>query len=375
MIFTRRNCAARLDQSAGIWYNSIYYKAYAKYAGIGVNRMPGISVIVPVYNAERYLKKCVESVRNQTFQDWELLLVDDGSKDRSREICDECAASDDRIRVLRKKNGGVSSARNMGLREAKGEYIAFLDVDDRYEFRFLETLWSAMEQAQADTAACAILNLFADGSKSVEPVLPAGTYGRAEIREKIVNPLVGDRLCRRLFNGFAVRYLYSAGIIRDNRIAFEGPYLEDELFLIEYFCHAEKLAVTEEPLYRYFRNPSSATHRYMPDFMKVFERIMERKEALVKQYGLEEARPLWRENSNWAGLVIAIGNEYARDNPKKLRERQRTVQEICQRPEMRRAIETMTPECPSANKQMVVNLVKKKHFFILTQLYRLKNRI
>ncbi len=337
--------------------------------------MPGISVIVPVYNAERYLKKCVESVRNQTFQDWELLLVDDGSKDGSRELCDECAASDDRVRVLRKKNGGVSSARNMGLREAKGEYIAFLDVDDRYEFRFLETLWSAREQAQADTAACAILNLFADGSKSVEPVLPAGTYDRAEIREKIVNPLVGDRLCRQLFNGFAVRYLYSASIIRDNHIAFEGPYLEDELFLIEYFCHAEKLAVTEEPLYRYFQNPSSATHRYMPDFMKVFERIMERKEALVKQYGLEDARPLWRENSNWAGLVIAIGNEYARDNPKKLRERQRTVQEICRRPEMQRAIETMTPECPTANKQMVVNLVKKKHFFILTQMYRLKNRI
>lgn len=337
--------------------------------------MPGISVIVPVYNAERYLKKCVESVRNQTFQDWELLLVDDGSRDGSREICDECAASDDRIRVLRKKNGGVSSARNMGLREARGEYIAFLDVDDRYEFRFLETLWSAMEQARADTAACAHLNLYADGSKSVEPVLPAGTYDRAEIREKIVNPLVGDRLCSPLFNGFIWRYLYSARIIRDNRIAFEGAYLEDELFLIEYFCHAEKLVVTEEPLYRYFLNPSSATHRYMPDFMKVFHRFMERKEALVKRFDLEAARPQWRESSNWAGLIIAIGNEYARDNKKKIRTRQKTVEEICALPEMREAIERMTPVCPTPNKQMVANLVKKKHFFILSQMYRLKNRI
>jgi len=337
--------------------------------------MPGISVIVPVYNGEKYLEKCVESVRNQTFQDWELLLVDDGSHDGSRTLCDKCAAADDRIRVFHKKNGGVSSARNLGLREAKGEYIAFLDVDDRYEYRFLETLWSALEQARADTAACANLNLYPDGSKTVELALPAGTYDRQGIRERIVYPLVGDRLCRNLFNGFAVRYLYSASIIRDNHIAFDGPYLEDELFLIEYFCHAEKLAVTEEPLYRYFQNPSSITHRYMPDFMKVFQRFMERKEALVDRYGLEEARPLWRENSNWAGLVIAIGNEYARDNPKKIRERQRTVQEICGRPEMAKAIEAMTPECPTPNKQMVVNLVKKKHFFILTQLYRMKNHI
>jgi len=337
--------------------------------------MPGISVIVPAYNAEKYLEKCVESVRNQSFEDWELLLIDDGSRDGTRAICDRCAAADDRVRVFHKKNGGVSSARNMGLREAKGEYIAFLDVDDRYEYRFLETLWSAVEQAGADTAACAHLNLYADGSKTVEPVLPGGTYDRQGIREGIVDPLVGDRLCRPLFNGFIWRYLYSASIIRDHHISFEGAYLEDELFLIEYFCHAEKLVVTEEPLYRYFLNPSSVTHRYMPDFLKVFGRFMERKEALVKQYGLEDARPQWRENTNWAGLVIAIGNEYARDNPKKIRQRQKTVQEICQRPEMKRAIETMTPECPTPNKQMVVNLVKKKHFFILTQLYRMKNRI
>jgi len=190
-----------------------------------------------------------------------------------------------------------------------------------------------------------------------------------------VDPLVGDRLGRSLFNGFIWRYLYSASIIRDNHITFEGAYLEDELFLIEYFCRAEKLVVTEEPLYRYFLNPSSATHRYMPDFMKVFERFMERKEAVVKQYGLEAARPQWRESTNWAGLIIAIGNEYARDNPRNIRERQRAVEEICARPEMKRAIDTMTPECPTANKQVVVNLVKKKHFFILTQMYRLKNRI
>ena len=337
--------------------------------------MPGISVIVPAYNAEKYLKNCVESVRNQTFQDWELLIVDDGSKDRTREIAMECAAGDDRVRVLRKKNGGVSSARNLGLREAKGEYIAFLDADDRYECRCLETLWSAMEQSGADTAACAHLNLYANGAKSVELVLPAGVYDREGIRNGIVYPLVGDRLSLPLFNGFIWRYLYSASIIRENKIAFEGAYLEDDLFLMEYFCNAEKLVVTEEPLYRYFLNPSSVTHRYMADFLQVFRRFMERKEALVKKYKLEDARPQWRENTNWAGLLIAIGNEYAAGNEASVRKKQKAVEELCRRPDMAKAIAEITPMGMTPNKQMVANLVKGKHFFTLTQLYRLKNRI
>lgn len=338
--------------------------------------MPSISVIVPVYQAENYLEKCVESVTRQTFSDWELLLVDDGCTDDSPAICDRCAAEDSRIRVFhRKKNAGVSEARNLGLREAKGDYIAFLDVDDRFEFRALETLWSLREQSWADTVGCAHLNLAPGGAKAVELLLPAGEYDQQGIREQIVYPLLGERLRQPVFNGFIWRYLFSAEILRSARITFEGAYLEDELFLMEYFCTAKKLAVTEEPLYRYFLNPSSATHRYMKDFQKVFDRFMARKEALVKKYALEDARPQWRENSNWAGLLIAIGNEYAPDNKKSIRQRQKAVQELCRRPDMAKAIAEITPQGLSPNKQMVANLVKGGHFFILTQMYRLKNRI
>ena len=338
--------------------------------------MPSISVIVPVYQAEKFIKNCVESVRCQTFEDWELLLVDDACTDGSPAICDQCAAEDDRIRVFhRKKNGGVSQARNLGLNEAKGDYIAFLDADDRYERKTLETMWSLLVQSGADTVGCAHLNLYANGAKTIEPLLPAGVYDEQGIREGIVYPLLGDRLTMPVFNGFIWRYLFSAKIIRTAHIAFEGAYLEDELFLMEYFCNAAKLAVTEAPLYRYFLNPSSATHRYMKDYMKVFTRFMERTEALVKKYALEEARPQWREYSNWAGLLIAIGNEYAAGNPQHPRIKQKTVQEICGRPEMEKAIAEVTPIGLSPNKQMVANLVKKKHFFILTQMYRLKNRI
>ena len=338
--------------------------------------MPSISVIVPVYQAEKFLHRCLDSVARQTFSDWELILVDDGSTDGSAALCDHFAAKDNRVRVFhRKKNQGVSEARNLGINEAKGDYIAFLDADDCYEFQALETLWNLREQSGADAAACGLTYLWPCGKQSVQAQLPAGVYGGAEIREKLVLPLTGDRLTQPVFNGYSVCYLFSTELIRKNHIAFDGPYLEDELFVLEYFCNARTLALTDQPLYRYFLHGESATHHYMKNFPQVFARFMERKEALVSKYSLESLRPQWRESSNWAGLLIAVGNEYARDNPKSIRQRQKAVKEFCQRPEMQKAIREIAPAGLSPNKQMVANLVRGKHFFTLTQLYRLKNRI
>lgn len=337
--------------------------------------MPGISVIVPVYQAEKLLPACARSVMDQTFSDWELLLVDDGCTDGSPGICDALAASDIRIRALHQpKNAGVSEARNRGLREARGEYIAFLDADDAFEPRALETLWNLRARAGADTAACAHRNLYPNGDTSLELVLPAGVYDHRAIRERIVCPLLGERLAQPVFNGFIWRFLFSAQILRDAGIAFEGAYLEDEIFLMEYLCNARRLAVTEEPLYRYLLNPASATHKYMADFSQVFARFMERKAALAERYGLEEERPLWRENSNWAGLLIAVGNEYACGNPKTWPQRRQAVEALCARPEMARAIRTLAPAGMSRNKQLAASLVRGGHFTLLTWLYRLKNR-
>lgn len=336
--------------------------------------MPGISVIVPLYQAERFVEQCVESVRQQTYTDWELLLIDDGSTDATPALCDRLA-EDPRIRVFHKPNGGVSSARNLGLQEAAGQYIAFLDADDRFVPETLEIMWQLLDSTGADTAGCAHWNLTPAGERAPELLLQAGVYDRQGIREGIVYPLLGDRLTQPVFNGYIWRYLFSAQIIRSAEITFEGAYLEDELFLMEYFCNAEKLAVTEQPLYEYLLNPNSATHKYMRDLMQVFGRFMERKEALAARYGLDEARPQWREMSNWAGLLIAVGNEFAAGNPRSVPERCAAVQALCARPEMARAIETVKPAGLGRNKQMVADLVRGRHFFLLTLLYRIKNRL
>ena len=139
------------------------------------------------------------------------------------------------FRAFHKPNGGVSSARNLGLEQAAGQCIAFLDADDAFEPAALETLWYLREKAGADSAGCAHFKVQANGQQQTELLLPAGIYEAAAIREKILWPLTGDRLRPPLFNGFIWRFLFDAAILRDNAITFEGAYLEDELFLMEYF--------------------------------------------------------------------------------------------------------------------------------------------
>lgn len=115
---------------------------------------PLISVIIPVYKVEAYLTACVESVLAQTYPNFEVILVDDGSPDNCPKMCDEFAAQDSRIRVIHKKNGGLSSARNTGIEAARGEYLAFLDSDDLWSPQFLERLQNSIRESDADFAVC-----------------------------------------------------------------------------------------------------------------------------------------------------------------------------------------------------------------------------
>lgn len=338
--------------------------------------MPLISVIVPVYKAQELLRACANSILNQALHDLELILVDDGSPDESGALCDAIAAEDPRVRVIHKLNGGVSSARNEGLKIAEGAYIAFCDADDTFELRALETMYNALIEAEADSAGCGHWTLWPDGRRQAESgAFPTGVYGQEDLREHIVLPLLGQRLDlgQGVFNGFSVRFLYSRALIEEQNIRFEGPYLEDELFLMEYFLHAKRLAMVDEPLYNYFQNPASVTKNYLPDYPGVFRRFMERKRALVRRYDLESLCPGWEENSCWAGLLIAVGNEYAPGNPKSLRKRTDAVKQLCGEKEMARAIQSFCPKGLAGNKQLVADLVMGRHFWFLTILYTIKN--
>lgn len=339
--------------------------------------MPKISIIVPIYKAEAVLAKCVDSVLAQTCSDWELLLIDDGSPDGSGALCDDYAGQDDRVRVFHKSNGGVSSARNLGMAEAGGDHILFIDADDWVEPTACQTLLEALEGAGADSAGCAHWNIQPDGGKWAEPgALPAGVYGAEAIRTGIVDRLLGQRLGKpgEVLNGFIWRFLFSRQIIAGHGLRFSGAYLEDELFLMEYFCLAQRLVMVDKPLYYYLQNPASVTRNYLPDYMDTFRRFLAAKEAVVTRYGLEEDDPQWRWSTCWAGLLIAIGNEFAPGNPAPLGEKRRRVEGFTLEPGMAEAIRALEPRGMGRNKQLVAGLVRRRWFGLLALMYAVKNR-
>ncbi len=127
------------------------------------NELPLISVIVPIYNVEKYLQKCVDSILSQTYKNTQIILVDDGSPDNCPQICDEYAAKDSRIKVIHQKNGGVSAARNAGLRNAQGKFIAFVDPDDYVSDDFLQFMYGLICKYNADIASCGALEVYPSG--------------------------------------------------------------------------------------------------------------------------------------------------------------------------------------------------------------------
>ena len=124
---------------------------------------PLISVIVPVYNVEKYLKKCVNSITSQTYENLEILLVDDGSTDSSGQICNEFEKNDARIKVIHKKNGGLSDARNAGLDRAKGQYYAFIDSDDYIQDNTIEIMLNAVKKNKSEIAICNMIRFLEEG--------------------------------------------------------------------------------------------------------------------------------------------------------------------------------------------------------------------
>ena len=203
-----------------------------------------ISVIIPVYNVEKYLAKCIESILCQTFTDWELILIDDGSIDQSGKICDQYAYKDSRIKVTHKKNEGVSRARNTGIALAQGEYICFIDSDDWIAPTYLQD-FKAQEQ-QCDFYFSGALYDTYDKVYSYKKYTEKYCQNRYEIRDEFFNQDL-------LSNGYPWGKLYKTQIIKDNKLRFNENLTinEDHIFVFQYFSCINTLYITNTAGYHY----------------------------------------------------------------------------------------------------------------------------
>ena len=211
--------------------------------------MPKISIIVPVYKVEKWLAGCVDSILAQSFTDWELILVDDGSPDKSGAICDGYAAKDKRIKVCHKENGGVSSARNFALKQVDSEYLTFVDADDRIDGDCLAVCVEEMEAGKADLLQFGHRRIDADGTVCGESI-PDPALTDAETWVKTGS-----------FNVSVWAGVYKTEIIAAHNIRFDESmkYAEDQLFVCEYLANAKTVKSIPRSLYSYFRNGDSAT--------------------------------------------------------------------------------------------------------------------
>lgn len=205
-----------------------------------------ISIIVPVYNVEKHIKKCLDSIVNQTYKDLEIILVDDGSPDSSGAICDEYAKNDSRIKVIHKENGGQSSARNMGLDLASGEYVGFVDSDDTIELDAYEKLYNAISG----------VDIAIGGHNEVK---------ENEVKtcaSKIKKDLNEEELWQEIFgrlNNATWNKLYRRDLIKDIRFDLHFMHGEDLIFNILYLEKAKTGRIINEPIYNYFKRGDSIT--------------------------------------------------------------------------------------------------------------------
>lgn len=217
-----------------------------------------VSVIVPVYNVQPFLDKCIRSILAQTYEDFELILVDDGSTDDCPRICDEYAQADERITVIHKRNGGLSSARNAGLDSAVGKYIYFVDSDDYIEPQLLERAVFVMESQQCDWCGFAMQKEDLQGNlletvthKPVHLCLHTQDERMAFLLKYLLNYRIGWEACTHLYRG---------DIIREKKLRFISErivFAEDLLFSFSYWLYAASCVIIEEPLYHYVQRTDS----------------------------------------------------------------------------------------------------------------------
>lgn len=213
-----------------------------------------ISVIIPVYNVEKYLNKCIESVVNQTYKNFEVILIDDGSTDQSPTICENWTKKDSRIKVYHKENGGLSDARNSGLAKARGDYVAFVDSDDYVHFKYLEILLKNLLENNAEISVCNYLKV-TEGKKVLEEEIDNNTlvYEGKKIIDQIYD---NNSITVVAWNKLYKKQLFEIVKYPEDRVH------EDEYVIHQLLYQCQKVVYTSCKLYYYLQRNNSITSKF-----------------------------------------------------------------------------------------------------------------
>lgn len=327
-----------------------------------------ITVIVPVYNVEDYLNQCVKSILNQTYSNIELILVDDGSKDKSGFICDELKKLDNRVKVIHKENGGISSARNEGLKNANGKWISFVDSDDWIENDYLEKLADAAYTYNSDCVLCGykrvdgkIIELF-NASEEIDE------YNSSEYLKKVLNTQSGF--------AFAHMKLIDKETIGQTVFNENAKVGEDAIFNIQISKRIKKVVMLNKPLYNYRVNLNSMVRKFDDDYpMRYLESMQIIEKLLSNDYANNiEIQQQYYNLVAFHVMLIAVNYCYNPSNPKK--NKIKLLKEICNYECFKNGIKNSNYYGISLTRKITLFTLKHKLYWItaLICVYRQKQR-
>ena len=253
-----------------------------------------ISVIVPVYNVEQYLERCVDSIINQTYTNLEIILVNDGSTDNSGKLCDELAKKDERIRVIHKENGGLSDARNRGIDESESDLVGFIDSDDYIDSDMYEVLLKNLNDTDADLSMCALYDVYNN--------TPEAQVTNKEIWKLSSEQAIKMVMEAKILSVTAVNKLYRKSLFTD--LKFEvGKIAEDAFIMIKLLDKCEKIVATNEKKYYYVhRENSITTQKFSTKFLNVIEAYEQNSNIILEKY--PKLKDVAQTRMNWAYFYV-----------------------------------------------------------------------
>ena len=245
-----------------------------------------LSIIVPVYNVEKYLQRCMESLLTQNISNYEIILVDDGSKDKSSEICNEYASKYSFVRVIHKENEGLGYARNSGLAVAKGKYVSFVDSDDTVSSEHFRELLRVAEKYHADACLGGMTDVYETHEVVSRHPFAGRVFNKQEVMEILLPSMLGYDEYGQNYSGMSVCIgIFCREIIEQNNIRFysEREYIsEDVIFDIEFMSHSHIVAINELAGYNYYHNVGTLTTKYRPERFEQIKKLYLYEYQIVK---------------------------------------------------------------------------------------------
>lgn len=326
---------------------------------------PLVSVIMPIYNSEKYMRQSIDSVLNQSLNNIELVLIDDGSTDSSLSIAKEIAGHDKRVKVIAQgKNLGPGAAKNLGIVSSNGIYLAFCDADDWVENNMYESLYNNIQSSVADISICGIVQEYTDNNDKVIRIQKSFLDNQIVLGESDSIKKVPELDRARIFS-FAVNKLFKRSIIMDNDIRFSGKkFGEDFDFTVRYFEYVNSMIICSQTFYHYMkRDRGSLTEGHIDDYFEIVTDRFKRMKKLLYEKGVYTQETRSQASTVHLKHILAAIVQLNYDNKKsKWIEKVEAIRKMYQDPCVKEALKWARAENRS---ELICNIIVKMRYYSL----------